>query len=202
MMKNQTVYHYTNKLNLKKILRDRAILSSPGFTEWEKPTVWLSTTPHWENSASSIARNRDGSFRKRSIHEVGNLGMARIKIDLEKTRVFTIQQFKNISRISTRNLKRLNEFALECKSNINDWRVSFSDIPLESWEKVEVFDDFKKIWTDFKIDRKDYLELMEHLVGLKDLIPVMTSEQKKELNCSLNLIEENLTTHPHNRFQG
>lgn len=200
-MENLKVYHYTNKHSLKKILHQGRIIPSAGFTEWEKPALWLSTNPHRENSASSIKKTSSGEFIKRSIHEINNLGIIRIQIDLSKTRIFNIVQFKNISRISTRNLKKLQDFALGCSSDINQWRVSFTPIRKEAWVKVEIFDEVLKKWSEFKI-KKDFSKLQTNLLEIKNLVEFMDIEQREKLIRAMKLIYEKEFTPPHNISQG
>jgi hypothetical protein len=56
MNTHHKVYHYTTRLNLSQILKQRVINVSPGFTEMEKSAVWLSINPDFENFAASVSR--------------------------------------------------------------------------------------------------------------------------------------------------
>ncbi|MDY0132386.1 MAG: hypothetical protein RBR53_06930 [Desulforegulaceae bacterium] len=184
-MSNQpNVFHYTTRLNLSKILKERTISLTPGFTEMEKPGVWLSTNPDFENFTVSISKT-DNILRLRKEREINALGMARIEIDLSKVRVFTINQFKNISKISTRNFKNLSYFANQCNSNMNEWRICFSPIKSSAWKKIELFDQNNSIWKELDFIKADLKKL---LVESKQYINFMDNFQKKELNSILDLL--------------
>jgi len=181
------VYHYTTRLNLSEIIKKRVINLSPGFTEMEKPGVWLSTNPDYENFAASILKN-DKTLRLRTEREIKALGMARIEINLSMVRIFTIHQYKNISKISTRNFKTLCYFAQQCNSDINDWRICFSPVNSKAWKKIETLDGQTMKWKEIDYSTTDFNELHNLLVKAKHYIDFMSGQQKKELKHSLDLL--------------
>ncbi|MGE4518417.1 MAG: hypothetical protein AB7E04_02805 [Desulfobacteraceae bacterium] len=179
------VFHYTTRLNLSSILKDRTINLCPGFTEMEKPGVWLSTNPDYENFAASISK-ADKSFRLRKEREIKALGMARIEIDISMVRIFTIHQYKNISRISTRNFKNLCYFADQCNSDINEWRICFSPISSKAWKKIEILDANSLEWKEIDYSLRDLRELKDLLTNAGQYIEFMSVAQKKRLDSVLD----------------
>jgi len=190
-MNELKVYHYTTRLNLSQILKDRILHLSPGFTEMEKSGVWLSTNPDFENSAASIAR-ANKTFRLRKESEIKTLGMARIEIDTSLVKIFTMNQYKNISRISTRNFKNLCYFAAQCKADINEWRICFSPINSQAWKKIEIYDNPDREWKEFQFPKKDFNELKNLLIKTKGLIDFMDKEQKEKLTNFINVIKNQI----------
>jgi hypothetical protein len=190
-MNELKVFHYTTRLNLSQILRDKTINMSQGFTEMEKSGVWLSTNPDFENSAASIARVNN-NFRLRKESEIKTLGMARIEINTFDVKIFSINQYKNISRISTRNFKNLCYFAAQCKADINEWRISFSPIKLKSWKKIEIYDNLTRQWKEYKYPKKDFNELKNILIKTKEYIEFMDNKQKEKLVLFLNEIKNQI----------
>lgn len=190
-MNELKVFHYTTRLNLSQIVRDRTIHMSPGFTEMEKSGVWLSTNTDFENSAASISRSNK-TFRIRKESEIKTLGMARVEIDTSMVKVFTMNQYKNISRVSTRNFKNLCYFAAQCKSDINEWRICFSSINSKAWKKIEIFDNLNSEWKDFPFQKTDFDELKKLLIHTKELLPFMDKKQKEKLTGFLNVIKNQM----------
>jgi hypothetical protein len=188
MNTHHKVYHYTTRLNLSQILKQRVINVSPGFTEMEKSGVWLSINPDFENFAASVSR-ADKTLRLRKEREINALGMARIEIDASVIRIFTIHQYKNISRISTRNFKNLCYFAQQCNSDINDWRICFSPIKTSAWEKIEVFDALSNKWKEIDYSKTNIMELKELLLDAKKHIDIMSQDQKKKFGSYLDSLK-------------
>jgi len=192
-MSNLNIYHYTPKFNLSKLLKDGVIKRSQGFSEWEKPAVWLSCESFFENSAFFLHK-QNNVLVKRKEREVNSLGKARIKINPSEIRTFTFNQFKNISRISTRNFKTIQQFAEECKSDPNMWRTCFSDIEKQKWEKIEIYNEKKLLWEDYQYlnNSLNKPDLFAYLKEIKSLVDYMDSNQKNRLSKQLTKIENKL----------
>lgn len=184
-MEKIKIYHYTNRLSLKKIIQEKAIVPSSGFSGREKSAVWLSSSKTWEKTASSLAVNPKGGIRKRNIPELEKIGMVRIEIDLSMEKLFNISQYKKISKISQKNFTRLFNYSRECGSDINEWWVSFSSIPIKSFKNIEIYHPHEKIWESFNLDSEIKKELKNQLILIKDLINFMTPIQRKRLSLIL-----------------
>lgn len=184
-MTETKLYHYTTRYNLSKIIESGAIIASPGFNEWEKKGVWLSLNTNLEYSASAIAKTREG-LKKRKPSEIEEIVTCRIEINTSKLTIFDVNQFKKISRVSNKHFKMLNKFALECGSDISEWRVVFGNIKKELWNNIEVFNHVSQKWEKF-IPKKRNLKLLGSLLNeAKQLISFMSKQQKITLSMYLD----------------
>jgi hypothetical protein len=141
------VFHYTTMEKLEHILNDRLIIPATEYVpKNERPVVWFSTNPVWEETANkgimdALGRISEGSREK--THE-GAGGLSRIEVP-ESTTVNWLT-FKLESGIKPILAKRLARTAKKQNSKPSEWRVSFTSVPESEWLSVELFNWEKQIW--------------------------------------------------------
>lgn len=141
-----SIWHYTIGTRMKMILRDRLIkLATANVPAGERPVVWFSTNPAWEETANkgimTEAGNRVG-LTKQETAERGK-GLYRIAVSSD-TASFNIYEFRKRSGVSSKMWKGLFLRAEQCGSVPTEWRVSFDPVPSEKWLSVECWD--RDIW--------------------------------------------------------
>jgi hypothetical protein len=66
----QTAWHYTTGALALQIIRDGVIRpATAGIPAGERPVVWFSTQPHWEQTANKLLKQQDGTLRSLSFEE-------------------------------------------------------------------------------------------------------------------------------------
>jgi hypothetical protein len=141
------VFHYTTMEKLGKILDSRSIFTATGYVpKNERPVVWFSTNPVWEETANkgimdALGRISDGSREK--THK-GAGGLARIEVPESIT--VNWLTFKLESGIKPVLAKRLARIAKKQNSKPSEWRVSFTSVPESEWISLELFNWEKQFW--------------------------------------------------------
>ncbi len=138
-MTNKILWHYTRGDNMRGILQDGTIkLATAGIMQNERPVVWFSTNPIWEETVNGIVIERDGTLKyldKDETHaECG--GLFRIGVAPE-TAPYTWEVIKVRARIKPKVAKVLAEIAREKGANPKDWRGTLEPVPREKWIAVE-----------------------------------------------------------------
>jgi hypothetical protein len=139
-------YHYTTHVHLALIkeegkLRSTAKLLDPG----EKPVVWASLNPLWEETARKSIFYRGEQTPPLRHDEMLDLGIIPIRIELNPVLPFvTWEEFKRISGITETSALRLEHIAILWKANPQEWLASFQPIIPALWLQVEYWNG--QIW--------------------------------------------------------
>ena len=113
----------------------------------EKPVVWFSYHPEWEETANKPVGLPDGTIQrgtKDSTHMLGG-GLVRIAIKPESAPI-DWTQFKKLSGIDAENVKSLTNAAFSCDMSPRDWRCSFDPVSDSDWLSIEYWDG--EAWSD------------------------------------------------------
>ena len=137
-------YHYTSAGRLPKILESGNIYLSRNYIgKKEKPGVWLTTSPEWERTSTSMIM-KDGVLTSLSEEEMYlNHGWGRIEVKPSPSFV-NIKKFGKTSNIDPRVLQSLIQTGIAKGSNPDDWYMSY--IPILSRYFLSVEMNIKKEW--------------------------------------------------------
>jgi hypothetical protein len=146
------LYHYTTASRLLGILHDRRIKpATAGIDKGERPVVWLSRAPNWEETANKSLM--DGNTGERVlthgiIEQAEHETPCRLEVDTEGLRLMDWFTFKRKSGVSNATAAHLFAAAVACTANPADWRACFEPIPLEKCCEVETWEAGK--WYSFQ----------------------------------------------------
>jgi hypothetical protein len=135
------VWHYTKGVHLPKIIASGEIRpATVGVGVGERPIVWFSTNPRWEETASPGRIDDQGQLRKATLEkmEVICAGRARIAVD-DATAPYDWYYLKRAAGIKTKTAQGLETAAIRDGASPKDWRGTFDSVPREKWVSVEVF---------------------------------------------------------------
>lgn len=135
------VYHYTIGDRLEQIVSSGEIRPAvAGVTRGERPAVWFSTNPEWEETANKPIMDKRGRVWKgnrETTREMGG-GLVRIAV-LPEAAPHTWEAFRRLSGISPRMADALERAARIEGASPDEWRVSFGAVPRAQWIDVEVW---------------------------------------------------------------
>ncbi|MBN2571389.1 MAG: hypothetical protein JXA68_04620 [Ignavibacteriales bacterium] len=145
-------YHYTKGCHLPSIVREGMIrTTSEGIEKNEKPAVWLTKSPEWENECNvgymvnpQVMINGHILFINENIITASNeymrkkVGMCRIIVS-ENLPTISWAKFKHVSGISERIYKSLDKTCRGNGSPVDKWFCTFKAIPEKYWEGIEMF---------------------------------------------------------------
>ena len=133
-------FHYTIVDRLRVIVDSGAILASvanvpPG----ERPAVWCSSSPVWEETANKSIVLPDGRlvFGDRATTQALGGGLARIEVRAESV-PHDWRAFKMLSGIVPTQAVALVESARFVGSSVESWRMSFTAIRQVDWIGIEI----------------------------------------------------------------
>jgi hypothetical protein len=148
-------YHYTVKLRLDSILADGLIkCATEGVFGGERPAVWFTTNPTWEETANKAVDNGFGreSLTRDQTHEVFE-GLVRIAV-ADETAPHDWNAYRRLSGVSPKMANALRTLAYRAGSKLGEWFISFEPVPRDLWLAVEIWDGEK--WGPFPENwRKD-----------------------------------------------
>ncbi len=167
---NQRIFHYTTFSKLRKILEDQVIKLTAVYIEPnEKPAVWFSTNPDWEETVRKAIANpetgeqspplsRDALFK---VSETDYKGALPVRIEVDPELPFlTWKQFKRQSGISKRMALGLEKAATEWGARPKEWFALFFPVAADFWLGVEFWDG--ESWVKpTSIEELAFLGLME-----------------------------------------
>lgn len=156
LMRNIRLWHYTTDLHFKKISEAGVIgLTNIGIEENEKPAVWFSKDPNWENTVMKKLKvgeeETDPLFRD-GLFQYGVIPI-RIEIDCYKVDLVDWRTYKKISGISLEHANKLEYVARGVNASPSDWYASFHSIPAYMWKSVGFWNG--TIWTDHDLGGND-----------------------------------------------
>jgi hypothetical protein len=140
----QRCWHYTTADRLHKIAESGRINTTSTLIErGERPAVWLSTNPEWEETVQRVVINEVGNktppLSRDGLLKLGIIPV-RIEINCQQVRLLNWNEFKKKSRISKFCADNLEEVALEDGADPQQWRASFQPIDLKRTVCVEFWD--------------------------------------------------------------
>lgn len=146
MAKNETpsiLYHYTNSLKLPFILEDGMIkLSAFLLDKGERPSLWLSTNPEWEYSASCYRKESEeltNGMKLSVFKDLPNIIPVRIGVS-DSSKYIGWKKFRKKSGIGKHTAKSLESISDNVGSNTKEWRASFEPIPQSEWLSLEKYE--------------------------------------------------------------
>lgn len=148
-------YHYTPQYRLEEIIECGFInlaTASVYDVKREKPCAWVSTNPHWENTATKAETDGNGNYYELTFNEqLEKYGCTRIQ---EKPFVGLINwgKLKHIAKMNLQFAKGMEEVGLNKGANPKEWFGSLKPIAIEHWVKAEVYKDGE--WVEYKIFNK------------------------------------------------
>jgi hypothetical protein len=142
------LWHYTCGDRLEKILKSGEIRpATAGIEKGERPAVWFSTNPVWEQTANKLLMDsltgRVHAATKQETHEYCG-GLARIAVAPE-TAPINWADFCTQSGISSKFAAGLKKVAYSMGSRPSQWFVSFSSVLRDKWLAIEIWDGEKWI---------------------------------------------------------
>lgn len=139
------LYHYTCASSLVKILEDGLIKQATLYVhKSERPAVWLSYAPEWEETASMSVQDQETG---KEVHLKGLSALAeyetpcRLQVNPDGLNLVSWDVFKRTSGIRPAYAASLYDVALESGAAPRDWRASFEPIPVRDWIAVEIWQD-------------------------------------------------------------
>ena len=138
-MRPLKLWHYTAELRIPEIVQSGVIKLATKFLEKrERPAVWLSSNPTWENTATKMA-NDGFHTRQLSLEEMKlHFGLARIQVVTKKSYV-TWGKFKYDSGISAEFYDFLESEGFRKQANPKEWYASFEPIVKAEWLSIEIW---------------------------------------------------------------
>src|SRR5262245_9462585 len=139
----QRVFHYTIGAKLPAILADGVIRPATAFVpDGERPVVWFSTNPVWEQSANKALLDPvTGAWQPLTREETADHGGGLVRIEVEPSAApFRWRQFSRIARASRSICRGLERVAAKTGDDPADWRFSLGSVPLTAWRSIEVWD--------------------------------------------------------------
>lgn len=127
------VYHYTHSDRVAAIWASQLLkLSDWGVAEGLRPTLWLSTNPHWEPSV----KRRDDQGQERPEESPWSPELVRYEVD-PQTAAYTWNDYIRLIDAPPRVFESIAELARRCGADLNEWRMSFRPIPDLRWLTVQ-----------------------------------------------------------------
>ena len=132
------LWHYTFIQSFYNMTQDGVIKTSSTvrISEMEKPVIWLSSNPVWEETVRKALRDPETGEISEALSrdELFQRGYpaVRIKTNSELVAVRSWRHFKKYSGIPKKEAKALAQVALKWGANPKEWWVSYEDIPLTS----------------------------------------------------------------------
>ena len=138
-MRPLKLWHYTAELRINEIIESGVIkLATKYLEKRERPAVWLSSNPVWENTATKMV-NDGFNLRQLSLEEMKiHFGLARIEV-IPKDSYITWGKYKYDSGISARFYGMLESEGLRKQANPKEWYASFEPILKHEWLSIEIW---------------------------------------------------------------
>jgi hypothetical protein len=130
------IYHYTKAFHLPSILAHGLRQSELFLTSGEKPILWFSTNPAWENTVLM--------WRGRTLTEAHLLmrdrgGLVRIVCD-DSVAPHRWKELKGLALIPHRIATARYSTAISVGSRPGEWRGTFDVVPVAKFVAIEFYD--------------------------------------------------------------
>ena len=150
------LWYYTIQKDLPYLLATGEIMPvNKTVTQQEKPSVWISSNPVWENMSNRSYQEVDGTYRMGDMKTTYlRYGLVRIEIAPEAA-VHNWRAYRRLSGVERKELRYLKRLGRQRKARRRDWRMSFVAIPAEQWLLIEVWDWSKQQWRSNEVQPSD-----------------------------------------------
>jgi hypothetical protein len=141
---NKRIWHYTVYQNWEGILESGFIKTSDTLIEsGEKPAVWFSTNPNFEQTARKIIQDTETGEIKlnQGRDELFEAGFQCVRIEVVPTLPFiNWKKYKKISGISKGVAKAMEKVGIEQGANPAEWLALFEPVSLDYCKNIEIWD--------------------------------------------------------------
>lgn len=150
------LWYYTVQKDLPYLLATGEIMpANKTVSQQEKPSVWLSANPVWDNISNRSYQEMDGTFRMGDMKTTYlRYGLVRIEVAPESP-VHKWRAYRRLSGIERKELRYLRRLGRQQKAKRRDWRMCFAAIHLEQWVSIEVWDWSKQQWRPNDVQPSD-----------------------------------------------
>lgn len=132
------VWHYTILDRFRSILRDGFIKPATEYVPPdERPVVWFSSNPVWEQSAAKTFV-AGGISRTGSFEDHVSVGVFRIGVHPE-TAPYRWKEIKELSNMDSSVAQNLYKVAIEDGARPGEWYGTFDPVPRDAWVSVETW---------------------------------------------------------------
>jgi len=132
-------WHYTFFNNFQKIIESKEIRQSTILTsDKEKPAVWLSSNPEWEETVRKALKKPDEDNGRMteplSRDELFKRGFPAVRIEIDPRLVIlhSWEEFKKVGGLSKKMANGLEKVGKSWGANPDEWWASFDVIPVTS----------------------------------------------------------------------
>ena len=137
-------WHYTNGRRIDQIIESGQINLATAYIEKnERPAVWLSTNPLFENTATRLTKEgEDIPFN--------DSRLPAIRIEVRPSdKYVTWARFKHTGKISPRMAMHVEKVGRESGANPAQWYASFRPILMKDWLSIEIWDNSTRKWIKY-----------------------------------------------------
>jgi hypothetical protein len=136
------VFHYTVKAKLQAILESGELRAAVAYVPaGERPAVWFSTNPWWEETANKMWKDKAGTVHRgdrRSTEQLGN-GLIRIEVAPETAPVTWTEHKRSGKGPSRKDTQTLEKVARLDGADPSQWRLSYEPVPRDKWLTIELW---------------------------------------------------------------
>lgn len=138
---SRLVYHYTVGGNFKRILASGVILpATAGVLPPERPIVWFSTNPLWENTVVKGIPVVGGGYVDMGWAELNRYGIPLIRIGVAlETAPLRWRDLREESHMRSAIASALVRVAKRSFAQPGEWRGTFDPVPAKKWVTVETY---------------------------------------------------------------
>lgn len=136
-------YHYTPEFRLPEFFNTQVIklATASVSSKNEKAVAWVSTNPHWENTATKDRYDLNGNRVHLTFEQqVESFGCARIEVKP----TFKLYNWNHITKLAKTPkglVKSLEAVGISRGAKPSEWYGSLKSIPFDEWVKIEIFQD-------------------------------------------------------------
>jgi len=142
-MEELRLWHYTTAGRIDEIIESGEIRATKfnATSLREKPTVWVSSNPLWERTATKMIADDSGNIITLSMAEQHELvGLGRIEIFNDTPDLFTWHRFKNYIAPKKQIARDMEAAGIKKGANPSEWYGSHKPIEKIDWIKAEIWD--------------------------------------------------------------
>jgi len=151
-------YHYTHNQALSDILESGHVkLATASAYKKEKPVAWVSSNPHWENTATKMVHDGKGNFQHLTFkQQFESIGCTRIEINSKI--LYTWAKLRHKTHMHPIVADSMEKVGIQQGANPKEWLGSLYPIHKKHWLGIEIFKDGE--WKKFEIENaRKFLKL-------------------------------------------
>lgn len=146
--KPEQLWHYTVGTKIKSIMESGVIRpATEGIDADERPAVWLSCHPVWEETANKALLDKSGNRIPCSKEGTAQHGDGLFRISVNPTNAIPWTEYKTLSGISRRTADGLERAGLAAGGIPMNWYAIFGEVERQDWLSVEKWIDGR--WVEF-----------------------------------------------------